>query len=307
MQLFSYLKGLFHRITKGQIKASCDAVIESLQKHTLPAYITASELFKSRKPSSKEAKDFAAAFSKNVGNPRGSQTFIDSIRQILENSVVMLTQIGEKSETLFSDTESTLGMTFQKAMYLRLISAATFMDDYARKFLDYLYVCETAHLDPNGSPLQGSLTPAQREWVEANFDNFCKVLDIMSKDGREVFKQVDELPDAIVSEQAEHTLMGSLGNKRIDPLGMRGLGLPVTIKTSWNPFWTLWGTFNADFRASQYKCAKEELDLLQMRKLNLEKLYAKQGDARLQQQIEYMAERVAKLQFELHEMEKKYA
>lgn len=305
MQLFSYLKGLFHRITKGQIKASCDAVIESLQKHTLPAYVTASDLFKSRKLSSKEVQEFVKEFTKTVGMSRGSHSMVESIKVVLENTVTLMTQISHKSDTIFSDTESTLGMTFQKAMYLRLISAATFADDYARKFLDYVYLCETAHLDPSGSPLRNAMTPAQREWVEANFTNFCLVLAVLSNDSKDVFKEIDELPDAIVSEQSETTLAASIGLKRIDPFGMHGLGLPITVKTSWNPFHLL-GMFIADFRAAQYKCAKEELDLLQMRQLNLEKLIAKQPDARLQQQIEYLAERVAKLQYELHETEKKY-
>lgn len=305
MQLFSYLKGLFHRITRGQIKASCDAVVESLQKHTLPAYLQGAECFKLHKLASKEAKDFIAEFTKTVGAPKSGGSIIESIKTILENTVTLLTQIGDKSDAVFSDVESTLGMSFQKATYLRMISAATFANDFARQFLNYLYVVETAHLDAASGSLQDALTPAERAWVEGNYSNFCLVLSILNNDVATVFQQVDELPDALVSEQSEEALAGSLGQKRIDPLGMRGLSMPFNVSVKWNPFYLI-ATIRADYRAAQYKCAKEELDLLQLRKLNLEKVQAKQPDARLQQQIQYLADRVSKLQFELQEMEKKY-
>lgn len=304
MQLFTYLKGLFHRITRGQIQASCDAVIESLQKHTLPAYKQAIECFKLHKLASKEAKAYIVEFSKTLGAPKGGSSILDSIHDVLENTVALLTEISDKSTTVFSDVESTLGMNFQKAMYLRLISAATFANDYARALLNYMYVVETTQLD-QGTNLVDSLTPAERQWVEDNFTNFCVVLSILSNKPKQVFEQIDELPDAIVSDSSEEALVGSAGLKKIDPLGFHRMGLPITIGVKWNPFHLL-GTIIADFRVAQYRCAKEELDLLQMRKLNLEKLNAKKPDARLQQQIEIMSARVSKLQFELHEMDKKY-
>lgn len=305
MQLFSYLKGLFHRITRGQIKASCDGVVESLQKHTLPAYVQAADCFKLHKLSSKESKDFGNEFNKVVGSVKGSSSMIESIKDILENTIALLTQIGEKSDTVFSDVESTLGMTFQKATYLRLISAATFANDYARQFLNYVYVAETQNVDAGSGTLQAALSPAERAWVEGNFSNFCLVLAILKNNVQEVFQQVDTIPDAIVSEQSESALAGSLGFKKVDPLGFHGLAAPINVSVKWNPFYLL-ATIVADYRSAQYKCAKEELDLLQLRKLNLEKLHAKQPDARLQQQIEYLGGRVSGLQFELQEMEKKY-
>jgi len=306
MQIFNYLKGLFHRITRGQIKASCDLVIESLQKHTLPAYAQAGSLFKLRKISSKEGQDLIMQYKKQVRSMKGATTMVDSIHEILENTIKLLTSIGEKSDTLFNDVESTLGMTFQKAMYLRLISAATFADDFSRKVLNYLYVVETAHLDPKDLVLANTISPAERTYVVDNFANFALVMSILDNDVAEVLKQVDELPDAVVSEQSEHVLGGSLGLRKIDPLGFHGLALPVTVGVKWNPFYLI-GMLYSDFRAAQYKCSKEELDLLQMRKLNLEKTYAKKPDARLQKQIEYMADRVNGLTYELTQMQEHYA
>lgn len=306
MQIFNYLKGLFHRITRGQIKSSCDLTIESIQTHTLPAYAQANELFKLRRISSKEGIALAGEFKKRVGTVKGTTGMVDAIEAILENTVKMLGTIVTRSDAVFSDIESTLGMTYQKAMYLRLISAATFANDFSRKFLNYLYVLETANLEASENHISDALSPAEISYVKDNFANYVLVMTILSNSFVDVLKSIDELPDAVVSEQSDQVLSGSLGAKKVDPFGFRNLSLPITVGVNLNPFY-LAGMLIADFRASQYKCSKEELDLLALRKLNLERLYAKKPDARLQQQIDYLGDRVSRLNYELATMKEKYA
>lgn len=306
MDLFKYLKGLFHRVTRGQIKSSCDLVVESIQETTLPAYESASSLFRTKKLASKEATEFASEFKKRVGVVKGANGLVDSIQVILANTVKLLNLISEKSDTVFSDIESTLGMTYQKAMYLRLISAATFANDYSLKFLNYLYVLETSNLDPQENPVGDSLTPAEISNLNGNFNNFLLVLDVLNNNIDDVISSLDDLPDAVVSEQSDHVLGGSLGERKIDPFGMRGLVLPVSVGVNYNPFHLL-GMLVADFRVTQYKCSKEQVELLQLRKLNLEKLQAKKPDARLQKQIDDLANRVKHLNYQLDQMKEKYA
>lgn len=306
MQIFNFLKGLFHRINRGQIQSSCVAVVDSIQKHTLPAYAQAAELFKVRKISSKVGLELAAEFKKGVGNVKGAANMPDAIRHILENTVKLLNLIAERADAVFSDVESTLGMTYQKAMYLRLIAAATFADDYSRKFLNYLYIQETGSLTPDDNSVFDDITPAEIQYIQGNFGNYLVVMAIFNNDFNHVLSSVDELPDAVVSEQSDKVLIGSLGIKKVDPLGFNGLALPITVGVKWNPFY-LAGMLVADFRAAQYRFAKEELELLELRKLNLEKLYAKKPDARLQQQISHLSDRVSRLNYELNEMKEKYA
>lgn len=306
MDLFKYLKGLFHRVTRGQIKSSCDLVVESLQETTLPAYESASQLFRTKKLASKEAVEFFNEFKKRVGTIKGANGLVDSIQVILANTVKLLNMISEKSDTVFSDIESTLGMTYQKAMYLRLISAATFANDYSLKFLNYLYVLETSNLNPQENPVGESLTPAEISNLNGNFNNFLLVLSVLNNNIDDVISSLDELPDAVVSEQSDHVLGGSLGERKIDPFGMRGLVLPVNVGVNYNPFHLL-GMIIADFRVAQYKCSKEQVELLQLRKLNLEKLHAKKPDARLQKQIDDLTNRVKHLNYQLDQMKEKYA
>ncbi len=299
MKLVDYLKNLYHSITRGQIEASCEAAIDQANKHTLPAYAQAVEFFKLHKLASPEAESLIKLYKTKVGL-RGSASMVESIHGILQRSVALMQAIAERSPSVFSDVESTLGMTFQKATYLRLISSANFAYDYSLLLLNYLYAAETE------GALMGTLTPAERKYVEGNFENFAVILSILDGKPQDVLEAADELPDAVVSEQAERMMLGSLGEKRMDPLGFRGLGLPVSIGVNWNPFY-LGATIYADFKVAQYKAAKEQVSLIQMRKLNLEMQHKKQPSARLEQEIEYLSGRVSKLNHELFTMEQKYA
>lgn len=305
MKITEYLKRLFHSISRNQITASCDKTIDSIQKHTLPAYVTAAGFFKEHKLSSDESADFITGYKTKVGL-KGGQNIVESIHDVLQRTMGLLQSIGERSDALFADVESTIGMTFQKATYLRLISSASFANDYARQFLNYLYAAETSKLAPSDNPLANTLTPAERKYVEANFDNFCVIMAILAGDQKDVMEAIDDLPDAIVSEKSEQTLLGSLGSRKLDPLGFNNLIAPVTLSVRWNPFYLI-GILVADFQVAQYKAADDEVSLLGLRRLNLEKLHAKKPDARLQQEIDYLANRVSKARHTLMTMEQKYA
>ena len=62
----------------------------------------------------------------------------------------------------------------------------------------------------------------------------------------------------------------------------------------------------APFQVKQYTVAKEELDLLQMRMLNLQKQQAGKPDPKLEAQIEHMANRIGTLRYEIEAMEERY-
>jgi hypothetical protein len=188
-------------------------------------------------------------------------------------------------------------MSYQKTCYLELVSALTFATDFGRKFLNYVYVLETAEADPD-QPVKEALSAAEIDYVEKYFDNFAKVVGIMLRDGKTLEKLMAETPDVIVTELSEQTLPGTLGNAKTDPLGMRHFTLPFTIGVKWNPFYLV-AMCVAAFQTASHRAAQEERDLLQMRLLNLEKMHNSQPDPHLQRQIEHMSERVSKLNNEI--------
>lgn len=304
MSMISYVKQLSARFNKNDIQKNCEITADSLKTHTIPGYVAASETFKTFQLRNKEILSYNTEFRKLCSVPR-SGTIIDSISEALGNGVVLLDYLHKHSDTLYSEQESSLGLTYRKATYLRLISTITFAGDYARKFLNYVYTLETQSADEQFQ-IKDNITPAEIAFVKSNFLDFCNAIKILQQSVEQITKNVDNLPDAIVSESSDAAFSGTLGQAKMDPMGFSNFSMPVQVSVKWNPFYHI-GAMIASFQVAQYKCAKEETDLLALRRLNLEKVLAKKPDARLQKEIEHLSSRISGLNYELSKMEKKNA
>ena len=303
MNILSYLKNLVHHFGKNQVQKSCEITIDSLKAHTIPAYVSAAELFNAAKLKNKETLSYVDDYRRLVGL-KGNASIIESILDGLNKAVEVLEFVSSKSDTLYTEHESNVGLTFQKATYLQLASALTFANDFSRKFLNVVYILETENAD-KGSSLQDHITPAELQYVQSNFINFCTIMAVLKKDIPTIEKSVDGLPDAIVTDSSEKAFATTLGEAKMDPLGFRNFVMPVIVSVKWNPFYLI-GMMYADFQNASYKAAKEELQLLQLRKINLEKINEKKPDARIQQEIQYLGTRVSGLNYEVLQLEKKY-
>lgn len=91
-----------------------------------------------------------------------------------------------------------------------------------------------------------------------------------------------------------------MGSAKVDPFQMDLI--PIWL----NPIYHI-GMFVSEWQADRYKAAKEEVRLLQLRKLNLEKTIEKKPDAKIQHEIEYLSNRVQGMNFKIEKMEKDYA
>ncbi len=300
MFIFDYIKKLTHRFGKNQVQKSCLSLTDILRTHTIPAYTSAVELFKTHSFKAKEVIAFGKTFNKFAGG--SSNRFVETILDALTNSLAILDALYKKSEELYADQEATIGLTFEKISYLRLLGAISFTNDFSRKLLNYIFILETANADESFQ-LKGSLSPAEIEALEAGFVNFSIACDILNTPFGKIQDKLGELPDAIYSEAIEKTLQATLGPSKIDPLGFRNFTIPIAVSVKWvNPlYWVC--VVIADLQVASYKAAKEELELIQLRKLNLEKIYDKKPDPRLQIQIEALESRVAALNYNIEKQE----
>ena len=296
MSILTFIKGLTHKLGKNEIAKSCELSLEELRDNTLPAYESALDLFKTFKMSSPEAKNFQQDLTRSVKG--AGNNMIEIIETAMRNAEGWLVGISKKSDTLFADQEATMALTYQKANYLRAVAAIGFAVEYARRFLNYLYVLETAKSEGSDEALSQQ-TPAQVEYINKHFQDFIVVVRFLQKKFDAAAAEVDAAPDAIVSSLTEQTLSGTIGASRLDPLGMNNLTAHA------NPFYLI-GVMVASYQVARYKSSKEELDLLQMRKLYLEKLQQKKPDAALAAQIEKLQERISNKQYELEKLEEKY-
>jgi hypothetical protein len=296
MNLLSYIKGLLPSFSKNAITESCQMSQASIREHTLPAYVSAEQLFKGQKFKSKQMQDFSAVFAKSAG--KGSANMVSTIKDRLENTLLILNLVSQNAGTIYSEVEANIALTYVKLTYLRLVESAEFANTYARKFLNYAYVLETAQAEEHVS-VQRALAPAEVLWLENGFLDFCACMKTLGMDTKAIELAVSGMPDAGITEMTERILPSTMGLSKVDPFQMRHLSAAV------NPFY-YFGMLSAERQAKRYKGAKEELELLQLRKLNLEKLHDKVQDAKLQKEIDYLENRVSSLNFEINKMQEEY-
>jgi hypothetical protein len=302
MNFLEYIKTLMPVFSKNDITVSCELTKSSIREHTLPAYKTASILWQGQKFKSEEIKDFVNYYDRTVGTSR-SENMVTSIEGALENSLILLDALTDESKSVYSNHEANVSLTYLKTSIIRLIEATSFANIYSRRLLNYIYICETnANFNSKDKEAEGTvetLTPAELKWLTSGLQDFCQCITVMKYNVTKITKSLNELPDANITELTEKSFHTTIGTNKIDPFSMRHFSARI------NPFY-LFGMWKAERQANAYKAAKAELELLQLRKLNLQKVLDKKPDAKLEKEIDYMQNRVSGLIYDLDKMEQHY-
>lgn len=294
------MQGLVHKLGKNEIAKSCELALIQLDKYTVPALTEVNRMFSSGlKPSSSEMKEFQSSMRRLV---KGSgANMLETVESRMKNAEHVLKGISKRSETLYGDQESTLAMSYQKATYLRIVAGITFATEYARRWLNYLLVVEIGESAKDTGYIARELAPGEIKYVQTHFEDFCIVLNALSKDFAEICKAVDELPDAAVTALTEKTFAATMGDAKIDPLSMNAF----FDSARQNPFYLL-GVMVAAWQVKSFNASQEEYEMLMMRKMDLEQRQKGNPDPHREALINSMAERIKRLRMDLDQLEEKY-
>lgn len=294
MKTQSYLASLLPSFAKDQVLEDIRLTRTELEDITLPAYEHALPLLKSHDYKSKALDADMAQFKRTVTSSSGG--FVAVVNKALKTALENLDEVEAMVTKTYSEEIAGAGVTYLKANLLQLVEIIGFVSKYARKYLVYIYVCETAEFEDGDTVVSESITKAEQEWLRANFLSFCTALNVVSTPRASFKKSIDDIPDIVVTNDNAQSLGATVGEHKIDPFQMRLI--PVWL----NPIYHI-GMFVAEWQANRYKAAQEELKLLQLRKLNLERVSDGKPDARVQKEIKYMESRVQSLNYKIAKME----
>ena len=295
MKLWDFCSSLLSTNDKEKIIEDIRITSGEIKEHTAPAYESAITFLKGWKFKSEQISTLNDTFNRMVDTQRGENcvvTIEKSFKDILEN----LTHVEKMIDKTYSSEVAIGGLTYQKAALLQYVEMVGFVSKFARKFLIYVYICETAMYEDSGTVITDSLSPVEIDWLNNNFVSFCTAFNIAAGNPAHVEKQLANIPDIEVTKENYETLPETMGMAKIDPFQM---GL---IPTWLNPVYHI-GIRVAEWQADRYKVAKEEVRLLQLRKLNMENLIAKKPDAHIQKEIAYMETRIQDMNFKIAKME----
>lgn len=295
MKFDQYIVSLLPSFGKDRVLEDCRVTRNEIKDISLPLYDTAAPLFKGYKFKSPELLEQIASFNR-LCKP-GSDNIITHIQKCLKASLENLDEVEGLVEKTYNEEVAGAGLTYLKANLLQFTECLNFVARYARRYLLWVYIAETAEIPDSETALVDAMAPAEIEWIKINFVPFCTALNVVGIPTSKVKKALADVPDIVVTEENVKSLTSTLGAQKLDPLSV-GL-IPVWL----NPIYHI-GMFVAEWQASRYKAAKEEKKLVELRYLNLKKRQEGKPDARLQKEIDYTAGRLRELNYKLAKMEK---
>lgn len=296
MNLFNFVKSLFPTFKRDELLDSVITIRKSVMEHSVQAYRSADQVWGSTPFASKQAKAMEKTYRTEVGLT-GRQSMITSISTIMQNTLKVLDLIAEKGKAIYGENEAAMGLTFQKATILRIVTIAEFANKYSLDLLNYIYTVE-AQAIKGGEGIE-NISKAEEDQLTSQFLDFCVAMNVLNVDMSSLGKALNELPDAVVSEMTERTFISTIGSKKIDPFQVRNFSVRK------NPFY-VFGMMIAERQEKKYKAKKETVELLQLRLMHLQKLRDKTQDASLDKEINYYQGRVTSLNHELEKLNKDY-
>lgn len=304
MKLVEYAASMLKTFSKQTVIGDARQTREEFEEMTGPAYEGALKVFARRKLTNPDLLRLQDSFDSI--HPHAKENIIVSIEAGMKPLIANMKALEEVIDRTFNNEIAGVGLTYRKANLLQLLEGYAFVSRYARKILNLAYVAETASLEAKAAggraedakdEIAAQILPADIDYLKQNIVYFANLFCVASGIGKhkDPMKAITEIPDVEVTGGNASIMTATMGKDKVDPFSF-GL-IPYWL----NPVYHI-GVIYAEWQTARYNAAEEELRMLQLRKLKLEKRLEDKHDAQLEQRLDYMRKRVNDLEFKLVKM-----
>ena len=305
MKIKDYVTSLRKIFTKSNVISDVKNTREEMEDVTLPAFEGAVKVFQRRKLVSPALINLQTTFENTF--PTNAENIVVTIEKHMAAAIRNLKELEGVVEKTYNNEVTGLGLSYRKANLLQLVEAYSFVSRYARKLLNFAYVCETGALEAKAQggatsddrvAIEKEILPADMDYLKMHIVYFAQLYAVVSGLGRhkDVVKAIEDIPDVEVKNDNAEMMASTMGIDKVDPFRMGFI--PVWL----NPVYHI-GIAFAEWQVARFNAAEEELRMLQLRKIKLEKrLDDNKSDAKVEQQLEHMRKRVNELEIKLVKM-----
>jgi hypothetical protein len=297
MNIAKFLSSLLPSFGRERVLEDLGCTLRELESKVIPEYHQLVVDMRGFQYQNKDVKFLQATFKSQFG---GSGDMFKTISWELAAVLANVQKIEALVKENFAKDVAGVGLTYRNANLLQLAEYAAFVSKYARKLAVFVVTAESMQLAGKIDKLNEAIPPAQEKWTLGNMPYFCTALTALSMPTAQLVEKLMDLPEATVSTESEQGLSAQMGADKMDPFKTRLVPLWM------NPIYHV-GMFVAEWQAARFKEAEEEMQLLQLRRLNLQRLKQGKEDALLDQQIEKVESRIQTVSYKLAQMEKSYA
>jgi hypothetical protein len=305
MKIIDFFKSLLPNFAKQTVLEDIRTTKLILNAVTMPAYQDALRAFGGRKFANEGLQKDWEVYRRNVKGAAGSNTVI-AIEKSFKDLLATLDLVETLVEKDYNEDIEGAGITYYKAAVLQMIESISFAVDFANKYLNYIYVVEAAELKEDeevaelAEQVSAAIVPAEVRFLRDRFIDFCTVMDTLSKPTAKIKADFEEIPDVTITANGDRTMQQTIGITKLDPF--RHGFVPLAM----NPIYHIRMRI-ADYQHYRYERAKADKDMLELRKLKLERDQSGKPDPAIEKQIEYTQKRIDDLSMQIRKVEEQYA
>lgn len=290
--------GFFKRILpffeKRKLMSQIDGIRQRRNDILTPALASIVEIY-SAKATSEIGKRFERFMEKELKKiePAINKGNFAYMVQLVNNDLGPKLDLSETyMKEMFQETTSSDALTFKQLEIIRVLDLFAFFLNYSMKTMNYLVWGE---LTKQGTKTDCPITDAEIKWLQQNESTYfgiCKVICLKDADFKKAIESTTELT---VSESDEANTV----NVATDPLRLGfcpGVGSVILfVREQW-----------LAYEVKKYEANKLRLQSIQLQlKLLQETQQENPEDESVKRQIDYITERVKKLEHDNHKFEEK--
>lgn len=298
MNILNFVKALLPRLKKNQLAEDLRVTLEELRSEVEPIYQSMTELFKTKKPASKEFINLNKVFNHGFKPPRGGRqpNMVADINNVLKSLTDIAKYLRESVDQVIENDIIADGLTAKKALLIRSAEHVSYLSRFSLDLANYLVSMEQIGKRPDLEETI-SLSKADKQKVEKQISRFASLLSDYSM-GVEEFKKIVELtPDVNVGTKSGGVVAGLYKEKEVDPLNN-----PLVANFRYNPWLYISFAYN-EWQDRRYRAARAKKETLELRILQLKLEYEKKSNPKLEDEIRYTQSRLDRLTQELRDAE----
>lgn len=298
MSIKNFFAFLTPTLDKGRIMETLENTKESLINDSLQPYKDAVQFAGYQGPmafKTPEVKRFNDRFRQETGT---RTNYVETTTIVLSTLAEGFPYLEKAIENHFKGSAAKLGLTYQKATLLRVISMIGFASRYARRVLHYTYSRETpaAFKGIDNTP---AFKAGEVKWLEENAVSFARLIKLFAEPMPKILAKIDSVPDIVFDESKVDAVESVTGPRKLDPLGLGFV--PVISDIIW-----FFGSRWVEHQAAVLQEARDERAVLELRLAQLRAARDGNPDAASDKVIKVTEERLRNLNYEVVRLEKEY-
>lgn len=195
----------------------------------------------------------------------------------------------------FDERIAAQGLDYRRANVLQLTDALVFCSRFTFKLLSHALKleCAAARADKKMVEVETNEVMAFEEsFIKEGLNPFCRAMAVFTMDAKQNADRLSEIPEILATDANYNQLRGTIGEIKLDPFGMGATNF------RYNPFRAI-GMARVEIKAARAREAEVELQMAQLRLMQLERTRQGKEDPALEREIRYMQSLIDDLTQEL--------